>query len=531
MATYKTVWSKIRFGGGWATDFGPMFHGAPAGDGTIVIPFLNPADNIVYEANGGIRKMPGTSKLNSSQLGSGASVMGLFDYWRQGTSGTPVQKRILHVSTVVMADNADGTFANIGTGFVSGAVPQYSTFDDLAIIANDASADVPKSWDQTTFQSLAGSPPNFSFSIPHKNRQWAAGVIAAPSRLYYSVNLDPEDWSGATSGSIDIDPSDGDMITGLASFRNELWVFKGPYKGSIHRITGSSASDFARTTFIRGLGAAWQNSIFPLPNDLGFISPRGTVHSLVSTDRFGDYDQSSLSFPINQTLRTNLSHNYHRKWWAATDFDSGYTLIAFTPSGQTTNTRLLMADFRFMAMGEPTPRWAQWTTYGAACVTPVIDTGNRLRLFAGGNDGYVYKLDQADRSHNSGAISMNASTPFMTYGSEETIKTLCAVGIELAPKSDQNVSVKWLCDGQSEQTLTVAQGGSAVLGPWSTNQFTLDSSTLGGGRYQPRYIETEEGGEFRAIRYTIAEAVTASDCEVHGIATKIAVGTDSTENA
>jgi hypothetical protein len=70
-----------------------------------------------------------------------------------------------------------------------------------------------------------------------------------------------------------------------------------------------------------------------------------------------------------------------------------------------------------------------------------------------------------------------------------------------------------------------------VLGPWSTNQFTLDSSTLGGGRYQPRYIETEEGGEFRAIRYTIAEAVTASDCEVHGIATKIAIGTDSTENA
>jgi hypothetical protein len=160
----------------------------------------------------------------------------------------------------------------------------------------------------------------------------------------------------------------------------------------------------------------------------------------------------------------------------------------------------------------------------------VIDTGNRLRIFAGGNDGYVYKLDQADRTHNSGAINMTASTPFMTYGSEETMKTLCSVGIELAPKSDQSLTFKYLRDGNTEQSLTVTQGGSALLGVWSSNQFTLDTSTLGGSRYLPRYIEVEEGGEFRAIRYTVNDAVTASDCEVHGLATKIAIGTDSTEN-
>jgi hypothetical protein len=118
----------------------------------------------------------------------------------------------------------------------------------------------------------------------------------------------------------------------------------------------------------------------------------------------------------------------------------------------------------------------------------------------------------------------------MTYGSEETMKTLCAVGIELAPKNDQTVTFKWLRDGQSEQSTTVTQGGSAVLGVWSTNQFTLDTSTLGGTRYQPRYIETEEGGEFRAVRYTVYDATTSSDVEVHGLATKIAIGTDSTEN-
>src|SRR6185295_15861211 len=198
---------------------------------------------------------------------------------------------------------SDGLFSTIGTGLVSGAVPTYSTFDDLLIIASDATADVPKSWDQTTFQSLAGTPPNFSMSVNHKNRQWGAGDLTNPSRLSYSDNLDPESWVGATSGSIDIDPSDGDAIVGIASFKNELIVFKGPYKGSIHRITGSSPSDFARTVFIRGITAAYQNAIFTLPNDLGFMSPRGTVHSLVSTQTFGDYEQSTLSFPINRALR------------------------------------------------------------------------------------------------------------------------------------------------------------------------------------------------------------------------------------
>ncbi len=526
----STKWFRHRFGGGWATDFGPMSDRMPGADGSLVIPFLTTAENIIYELNGGLHKMPGTSKLNSTVMESGAAVMGLYDFWRQGTTGSPIQKRICHVGTKIKADNGDGVFGDIGTGFVSGAVPNYSTFDDLAIIASDASGDVPKSWDQSTFQSLAGSPPRFSFSVAHKNRQWAAGVYSTPSRLYYSVNLNPEDWTGATSGSIDVDPDDGDMITGLASFRNELWVFKGPYKGSIHRITGSSVSDFARTTFIKGLGANWQTGIFQLPNDLGFISPRGTVHSVVATDRFGDYLNSALSLPINRTLQSDLSHTFHRKWWAATDFDSGYSVMAITPSGQTTNTKQLMMDYRFMALGEGAPRWALWNKFAMASLAPVIDTGNRLRLFAGGYDGYIYKLDQVDRSHNGGAIAMNVVTPFLSYGGEEMVKTIYAVAIELAPKSAQSVTFKWLRDGQTEQTATVTQGGSDVLGPWTSNEFTLDTSTLGGTRYLPRYIELEEGGEFRSIRYTINEAITASDCEVHGIMANIAAGGISTEN-
>jgi len=528
----KMQWIKHLFGGGWATDFGPSFN-APPNNGLMVMPFLMDAENIIYEMDGGPHCMPGTTKFNSTTLGASSSIKGIYDYWRQGTVGSPTQRVVAHVDTrVVAAQTSDGIFSNIGTGFVSGAVPAYSTFDDLLILSNDASADVPKSWDQTTFQSLAGSPPNFSFSCTHKNRSWAAGVVSAPSRLYYSVNLDPEDWTGGTSGSIDIDPSDGDAIVGLASFKDELWVFKGPYKGSIHRISGSSASDFSRKVFVRGITAAYQNAIFPLPNDLGFITPHGTVHSLVATQNYGDYEQATLSFPINRTLKSDIAKSYYKHWWAATDALNGQVLLGITPSGQTRNTRILMMDYRFTALGEPYPRWAQWKTFGADALAMIVDTGNAPTPFIGLNDGYIYKGNQANRTHNGSAITPLITTPFMTYGTNEVMKTVYAVGVELAPKNANAFTIKWLRDGQAVQSDTgLTQGGSDVLGPWTANQFTLDTSTLGGTRFVTRYRELEEGGEFRSIRYQITQSTNYSDIEVHGLVAAIEGGGISTENA
>lgn len=523
----KQQWISHTFGGGWATDLGPMVR--TSGD-PLVIPFLVDARNCIYELDGGVRKMPGTAKLNSTTLETGSPILGLYDYWRQGVTGSPEQRRVVHVNGKVYADRGDGSFNEIASGLSPNAVPHYSTFDDLLLIGSDQTSDVPKSWDGTTFQNLAGTPPRFSFSVPHKNRQWAAGDFAHPSRLYYSVNLNPEDWVGATSGSIDIDPDDGDMITGLASFKNELIVFKGPHKGSIHRISGDSTSTFSRTPFIYGIGAAWQHTIFPLPNDLGFVSPRGTVHSLVAVQQFGDYERSTLSFPLNRWLQQNLNFNRSRFWKAHTDLDSGYTLIALTPAGQFTNSLILMMDFRFMQMGEPFPRWAYWDALSLASLYPTVDVSNRVRFFGGGYDGYVYRLDQADRTHNNTALNMRVETPFFTYGADHIEKSLVVVGIDLAPKNNKIMVVGWVRDNVSEQTMDLNQGGSDVLGPADDPVFTLDTSTLGGSRFVQRYIETEEGGSFRSIRYRFSETNNKSDIAIHGFVAAIEGDGVSTEN-
>src|SRR5260221_498897 len=135
------------FGGGFATDFGPSANVGPNQQFDVVLPFLTEAENVFFELDGGPHKIGGTSKLNSAVIESGASIRALFDYWRQGTAGSPAQKRVVYSSTKILADAADGTFVAIKTGLESGKVPCLTVFNDNLIMSSDSTVDVPMTYD------------------------------------------------------------------------------------------------------------------------------------------------------------------------------------------------------------------------------------------------------------------------------------------------------------------------------------------------------------------------------------------------
>jgi hypothetical protein len=391
---------------------------------------------------------------------------------------------------------------------------------------------VPKSYDQSTAQSLAGSPPRFSFSVAHKNRLWAAGVYANPSRLYYSSNTDPEDWT-TSGGSIDIDPNDGDVITGLASHKDELIVFKGPNKGSIHRILGSAptGSDaFARKNFVKGLGAAWQNAIFPFGDDLGFVSQYGSVHSLASTAAYGDFQGASLSRQINiGWIRSRLNYNRLRNIWTATDHLNGLVYITGSWDANSTNNVVMVMDFR---SAPDVIRWSKMPSYQFASLGTFVDTSGIRRVLGGSNNGYIKRLNITDRSlDGSTALAYKWTTPFLNYGDPFILKTLQGGAVGIAPKGNYNFTLGWQRDSNVQQTVTIAQSGADVLGTATTNQFTLDTSTLGGSLFIDRYhTYGEEGGEFRAVQYQATDSANYQDIEVHNFSSRVTVGGVSLEN-
>ncbi len=519
------------FGGGYSSDLGPTVEVPVDEFGRVIIPYLTKAENTLFELDGGPHKVGGTARINSSALESGAAIRGIFDYWKIGTAGNPVQKRVVHVNTVIMADDADGSFVNIFTGLSATAIPNYNLYDDILIIASDSTTDVPKSWDQSTAQNLAGTPPNFAFSVTHKDRVWAAGVAANPSTLFFSEVFDPEIWTSGTSGSLSIDLDDGDKITGLISHKDELWVFKGPNKGSIHRITGSAptgSDTFARKPFIRGLGAVNHNTIFRFRDDIGFMWSDGSIRSLKATASFGDFNEATLSRDIQKEILTKTNFSRLDQAWAAVDDSTGIVVISLPSLASTTNDKILMMDFRF----EPV-RWAIWTDFDATALTIMIDQdGNDFpTLTMGSSDGFAKKMLQNSRSiDGTSAISMDVETPLIHYGSPVILKTLTGLSVGIRPKGNYTFNFEWRRDTNPSQIKLITQsGGVATLAP-SNDEFTLGASALGGDDFIDVYADTEEGGEFRAIRYRLSDGILNQDLEVHTFSTMIETGPWSEEN-
>jgi hypothetical protein len=424
------------------------------------------AQNVEFEADGTPHKIGGNDNLNTI-IAVAQDVRGLFDFWRQGTAGSPLQYRIIHLHTNVRMDQADGTFNVIYSGLDQFSIPHYSSMEGQAIIAQTG-LDMPMYTDGVTHSTFASPTPNFAFTEPHKLRMWAAGVDAAPSTLYYSVQEDPTDWTGSGSGTIAISPGDGDRITAIASHRNELFVFKGPHRGSIHRISGSAPTGddaFARSDFVpEGLGAVGQRSIFRFGNDLGFMWSDGTVHSLNTTERYGDFLETALSRPLNRWLRQHANATY-LGWASAVTQDSlGVVRIALPVDSATTNNTVLSMDFRF----DP-PRWSSSPImqFYCKCLALVIDstTRNSPRVMGGGINGQVWKYDEASRSIGIGGSQYPADTitPFLSYVQAQRRSTIYFGGVRVSPKTSSDMNFRWTRDGYAQQSKSFAQWTGDVL--------------------------------------------------------------------
>lgn len=546
----KTQFLTHTFAGGWATDYGPTSRVGPDQGGNVAVPFLSAARNIEFDLTGAVRKAPGTSAHSDSayfEPGGFIDILGVYDFWRQ-SGGSTQHSIVVHTSSQttkfgeIRADhNADGAYSTLfySAGgslveqlFTENFIPNYNQFDDFLIIgtygnAGGASYNTPHTFDLTTYQRIGGGAPSFGFSCTHKSHVFAAGDPANPSRLYYCVPGNPEDWTGVGSGSIDISLGDGDAITGLVSYKGVLIIFKGPYKGSIHRLNGSTDADFSLDPLsTSGVTAAWQNSIFQFGDDIGFVSPRGTVHSLSATDKFGGLTNAYLSLPINNYLKSHLNYTRHKYWWAVTNPSTGQVFITVSKAGSAKNNLLLVMDYRFLAMGESSPRWSYWDYFNAQSLALGVEYGNQHRILAGDDEGNIWKLDYPTRNHDGEGITATVTTPFLNYGDDYNTKTLNAISMGIVPRNDNDVDVTWTRDTGLPQTLAQSQAAEVIL-----DVFQLDVDYLTDGVLNPRFVQTEEGGSFRSVQYSLTDDNLYSNFELYSIGALVTVDSPSMENS
>lgn len=492
--------------GGWATSIGPQSE---------AISHLLTAENIYYELDGGVRKIPGAARINSSAVtesGTAITFLALFDFWKSGTSWAPTQKRMAYGGTQIFKEDLDGVWDSLKTGLESGKLASFTQMNDIAIWSSTSTVDVPQKWNQTdaTTSNLGGSPPNFAFCVPHRGRLWAAGVASNPSRLYYTALDNAEDWTGAGSGSIDIDLNDGDVITGLASHKQRLWVFKGPNRGSISYVTGSSptGSDaFARVPFSTGIPCVSHQTIVSYMNDLAFLSARG-IHSLSATDQYGDMKEGFLSFPIQSVFLENLDIANLSLAHGVNHRGRGLLLWAVRQSGQSQNNWVLAYDYRFQP-----GRLSLLTAYQAASLAIILHN-SQPRLFSGGYNGFVLRHDESNRNIANAAYTAKIATPYIHFGNPDLMKQTAWWRLGIQPQGTSTLTIQYQHDDGAIQSTSVSQSSGAVL-----DSFVLDTDILGGGAYLQRYVSMP--GTYRVQQVTVSQGGLNEDMEVHEMAVQL----------
>ena len=481
-------------------------------DVTILEPdTLTRAEDIVFETSGERKKRGGQARVNSTQLTGATYVRYVRDFWL--TSGT--QKRIACHNGTVLKEDLDGTWDAI-TGSVypaAGEIVSTEVFNDLLIILSSGEITAQK-WDgaAATTSNLGGTPPAGKIVKKHQNRIWIAGDTSAKHRLYYSQAFDPEVWSGPGTGSLDIDPGDGDPdgITAIfPSFFGELFVAK---RTKLYKISGSSPSgDFAfRIEQVSdSIGCIAHNSVVATQDDVIFCSDRG-VHSLKATANFGNVEATFISAPIHDfwhgLKRANLK-KLHAVFYPRIN---SY-LLGLTTTSSSENNEII--GFNIVTGG-----WFRWTGYDCVSMATVLNpVSNDFELWTGGQNGYVNRYLPATLNDFGTAISADFKTPVI-YPDRDPDKVwgFKSLSVIFKPKGNYNFTVKYKIDNQTEQTATINQVGTgALLG----DNFTLGTSVLGTTDVsQP--VELQLEGYGKGIVFNFVQNGINEDIEILGYVLK-----------
>lgn len=453
-----------------------VVHPARGGlDTTKISTLLGPedltvADNIEYDTSGTRRKRLGTSRYNATQItetGTPITFTDLADYWRFNTTdGTWTQRLVATGGTQTWKDDLDGVWDSLTTSWGSDtANSNIILAQNLAVFANDVTG-APRKWDQTTEAALGGTPPTFAFGTYHLRRLFVAGMIANPSQVTYSAAGNIETWSGADSGNLIFDDDDGDRVMAVSQpFRTRLYIFKGPHRGSIHHVTGTTASDFARAKLFDGLACVSTKSVVTTPNDI-FWASRFGIHSLRATDKFGDVEEAFISRPIQANWRA-LSQTDARLGAIVGFYHPFRNIVGWCvpASGASTNTRMFVYN---VALGT----WSIWAFSGLnpACARVLLTPATAIpRLYVGGYTGRVYSGDQTTLSDDNAdqAYTATIRTPvYLDMGEvagQLQEKSLVAVTTFFRPKGNFNATLRVLVDNTATSYNVSMAGGGDTL--------------------------------------------------------------------
>lgn len=487
--------------------------------------YLTQADDIKYDLDGSKVKRDGFTYHDSAAITGANTIIGGFDYWAN-VSNVKTQKIVVWDNQATgkcwFVAGAGGAWTEL-TKDATATAPttltrvSFEVFNDDLVMAftdSNSAGRAPVKWDNqsgTAYLPLGGNPPKLKYIRKHQGRLWGAGDPTRPDRLYFTSPGNHEEWSGTgDSGAIDIDPGDGDVsgITAIfPSFRGTLFVAK---QNSIYKITGTTPVDYKVEPVTFGLGCISHNSCVAVDmDDIYFASERG-FHSIVLTDKFGDYEGAFLSKDVQgdfQDLDDSLNAFIQGVW-----IPSLNSVIWNVSRNGTRMDRLWCYDIRFKA-------WYRWTGVNPTCLFRVEDSSTKIKKpYFGNNAGRLSKTAAGIyHDYTSTAISQIAKTPWMSPSGDPTqvhgFKKL-GVWMKMAAGGTLTVTAQ-LSNSNATQTLSFDSTAAGL--PTLDVDFILGEDVLNaGGTERMTLYQLPFDGFAKSVQLTFTQATADKVCSIFG---------------
>ncbi len=419
-------------------------------------------DNLVI-LDKGFKKRNGDSAWNSSAMVSTSTAIAGMGYV-QYNAGTQFLNAI--AGTKFFTDSGlSGTMAD-ATGSVTITAGQNNIW--TPIIYNNlqtwfgGAPDAPFKYSGSgTAAALGGSPPSAATAFAANNRIFAISTVANPSRIFWPVLGDPEDWAGAGSGNADVAKSDGEALQcGIVTGPDTAILFK---NSSTHLMV-LTRQPFPIYQLQKGIGIAGRNAYAYANGTIYFITPGLRMKSTTDGVNFKTYpnDINDIWDSINTTTRIPYIQGiyYQPLEWIMWMVSTG---------SATTNNYLIIWDIQREC-------FLRCTTGFKSNVAAIVQ--NR-RLFAGHYDGKMYeKLKTSvftDASEASpGAIDGYWRSPYRNIGEglDTTIHPLY-VSVAALSESASTLDLSYGFDFTGTQT-TQQFSLAAVGGLWDVAQWDVD---------------------------------------------------------
>jgi hypothetical protein len=234
-----------------------------------------------------------------------------------------------------------------------------------------------------------GVPAHFSAIDVFQGVAFMAGDSAHLSRVWFSGNGKPACVN--SNDYRDLDPNDGDIVTGLKRFQTTIVAFKG---NSIWNAAGTDRDTFVferRATTVGSVNNACIVEV-PMKNSLVFISPDAKFYSYDGTDATPqatniDPIMSGLNIGrLSQAVGTLVPSLNQARWIVPND-------------GSTYCDLIIWYDYILDKWGT-----ADVSNLQANCCATLHDASSKLQFFTGGvSNGYV---QQGDSSGTDGGLNI-----------------------------------------------------------------------------------------------------------------------------